>query len=214
MGRKRQHKCKHCGQPFRTFYGLQIHTGHMHGGAPLAARPPPQRGGPAPIPPPFPPMHGVEEADGVAPMDADSDDGGHAHEDGAAEEGGDPAVAEARAYARRMLRAPGWEQWAEDMLAWCEVNHLDGVEKLFPEEEDFVTPETYRYLRLFHQHPGASFASELLKADQKEPLDLSQVAKLARICGAFVHLLVYYDSNITGILHAYVRHYDRHMPGI
>jgi len=164
--------------------------GMAHAAHQMAAVPLPLRGAPAPIPPPFPEDHGVEDMDADDLPDMEGGDGQDPEDD---------ALAEARAYARRMLRLPEWDQWAEDTLAWCEVNHLEEVEKLFPEVVDYPSPETYRFLRLFHQHPGAAFASALLKANQDAPLDLSQVAHLVHMCGSFAHLLVAYDRHMPGI---------------
>ena len=204
MPPRRRFKCHTCHVDFSTHRGLQVH----HGRTACGEWHPPEapegrwtlRGADAPMPPAFPPMHGVaeEDDDGLADMDAqDGEDGEDGLHCAAEEEPGD--LDEARAYARRMLRAPGWEQWAEDTLEWCEVNHLHEVEKLFPAEADFTSPETFRYLRLVHQHPGATFASALLKANLEQTLDLDKVVHLALMCGSFAHLLVKYDRHMTGI---------------
>ena len=94
----------------------------------------------------------------------------------AAAEVADPALLEARAYARQLLRDPGWVQWAEATLTWCETHFLDDVEELFATAEDYASEETYRYMKLFYLHPGAAFAKELLLANEEKPLDLSKVA--------------------------------------
>ncbi len=84
-------------------------------------------------------------------------------------------LAAARKEAERLLVHPEWRQWAEDMLHQCEDGFLTDVAKLFPEEEKYVSRETYRYQRLRSMYPGASFATELLLENAREPLDLSKV---------------------------------------
>ena len=185
--RKTVWRCGQCSHTFRTERAVRTHRGMRHSHR-QAAEPHPRarfKGAPAPIPPPFP--EDWPPAEGGDDEGAECDEDmpglvceGEDEEEEEEQEEEDP-LAQARAYARRLLRAPGWEQWAQDTLHWCEENWLDDVEKLFPEAQDFPTPETYRYLRLWAQHPGAAFASELLKADQKEHLDLSKVAHLAHV---------------------------------
>ena len=85
------------------------------------------------------------------------------------------AAAAARAEARHMLRDPTWVQYAEDMLAYCEDGLLQDVGQLFPSEEQFVNRDTYRFQKLYHQFPGATFGRELLKPDPEERIDLSKV---------------------------------------
>ena len=167
-------KCPECLRGFNTPRGLSTHMGmyhkdqylHEQSAGPRAKRTKGMPDAPPP-PPPFPPAEdvGAEEAVGEEPP-LDSVDDGDAEA---------VAVAEARAYARQLLRHSGWEQWAEDTLRWYERNHLADVAALFPAAEDYATPETYRFMQLFHEHPGASFATELLQANQQEPLDLSKV---------------------------------------
>ena len=161
-----------------------------------------------PPPPPFPAMDGEDD---LPPLD-----GGEEGDEAAVEL---DAVAEARAYARKVLRHPTWVQWAEDTLHWCEEHHLREVEGLFAAAGDYVTPETYRYLRLFHLHPGATFASALLQANADEPLDLAQVAHLVLIWRANVpHLLLAYAMHMPmqpGHVHFRAQEdqaYARHMP--
>ena len=86
-----------------------------------------------------------------------------------------PAVAAARQLARRLLVHPDWQEWAEGMVRWCEEHYLADVQSLFPVEESFVTPETYRYLRVKALYPGNTFHTELLKEARREPLDLTKV---------------------------------------
>ena len=188
MPPKKRFKCDRCPHSFSTFVGLCTHRGMMHSevhGAGIGGM---WMGKPRPPPPaPIPPMEAMEDLDEDLPaLEDDEDDEAGQEADAAVPEAEDP-VAEARAYARRMLRDPSWVQWAEDTLHWCEDNLLGDVAALFPAAQDFPTEETYRFLRLFHEHPGASFASELLRANSEQPLDLSKVG----MCCAFVaHFLV------------------------
>ena len=178
MPPKRVWRCGVCLAKFRSFKGVRIHRGMAHRGrqpgAEVGARPRHSfRGEPAPEPPPFPdPWPPIDDGDvDMADAEAVPD---------AAEQASDPSdlLEQARAEARRMLRAPRWVPWAQDMLRWCEENLLARAERIFPTVEEFPTPETYRYLRLWAKHPGAAFASELLKAEAEEHLDLSKVARL------------------------------------
>ena len=98
-----------------------------------------------------------------------------APEEGAPADAAARAVAEARAEARRLLRAPGVERWAEETLAWCEAHILRDVGAIFPTAADFPTRETYRFLQLVHSHPGAALPGELLQANLEEHLDLDKV---------------------------------------
>jgi len=196
MPPKKRLKCGFCNFSPATPKGLQTHMGIMH---PTVMHPADRgdsltqwRGEPAPPAPlPLPPIADLDE--GLPDLVADED------EDGAAAEAedvpaGEEAVDQAREYARRLLREPSWVKWAEDTLHWCEANLLEDVGALFPAAEDFPTPETYRYLRLFHEHPGAAFASELLKANNEEPLDLSKVGMrctfVAFAAGSWSHISV------------------------
>ena len=172
MPPKKRLKCDFCRRDFKTTQGLQIHCGRMHKadhwryyGS--------WKGLPAPLPPmPIAPMEDIDlQMPDLEGMDGDEAEQG-APDAGAA---GEEDVDQAREYARRLLRDPSWVKWAEDTLHWCEANLLEDVGALFPAAEDFPTPETYRFLRLFHEHPGAAFASELLQANKEEQLDLSKV---------------------------------------
>ena len=162
-----------CTKSFGNSRAMQTHKGMVHRqslcGLPEAKR---KKGMPddPPPPPPFPPAEHEHDGEAVAEEQVDAPPLDAVEDDAVAD-----AVAEARAYARKLLRHAGWEQWAEDTLGWYERNHLADVGALFPAAEDYATPETYRFMRLFHEHPGASFATELLQANQQEPLDLSQV---------------------------------------
>ena len=82
----------------------------------------------------------------------------------------------ARRQARRALENPRWREWATNMVTYCEEHFLaDVTANLFPSAEAFRTEETYRFMKLKALYPGASFAAELLKANEEEALDLSKV---------------------------------------
>ena len=87
----------------------------------------------------------------------------------------------AREFARELLLNPQWKELADEWVHQCEENYLTNVGSLYPTEQSYPTRETYRYLRLHSLYPGASFASELLRENAREPLDLSKV-NTSRIC--------------------------------
>ena len=186
MPPKKQWHCPHCGQPFSTERAMHTHVGMVHEKQlwawALASKPEQKQKrrrcqveGPAPRPPP-PPFPGPFVA-------VPGEDGGVAEaacpaamvQDAPAGAPGPGPLAKEREEARRLLRTPGVERWAEETLAWCEENILRDVGAIFPTAEDFPTRETYRFLQVFHSNPGTGWGQALLQANQEEHLDLSKV---------------------------------------
>ena len=87
-------------------------------------------------------------------------------------------LAQIRMQARHLLTKQSWREWAVQMLDWSEANLLGHIHDMFPEASHFETRETFRFLQLRSQHPGASFAKALLAAAEEEPLDLAKVCRI------------------------------------
>ena len=87
----------------------------------------------------------------------------------------DEDLAAARRMARAMLTQPEWREWAQAQLRWAEEGVLQDVTRLYPEEGDFDTEETFRFLQLKAKYPGAQFPTKLLQASQEKELDLKKV---------------------------------------
>jgi len=194
-------KCPICERWFKNYLGCQTHIGMMHGFGPMAhgGRKRSRDGPPLPIVP-IPEGVVADDDDGPPPAleeesASESDDDGEEEEDEQEEEEEAPALSEhdrlvqgARAEARSMLLVPAWRKWARDQRLHCE-EILQDVGQLFPSAEDFPTDETYRFTKLYYQHPGASFGPELLKEDTPEhPLDLSKVTHTHLDAFAWSHI--------------------------
>ena len=98
----------------------------------------------------------------------------------------------ARQLARQLLEHPEWRSWADGLVTWCEDNWLRDVESLYPEEVDYASRDTYRYLRLRALHPGSAFHMALLQENQRDPLDLSKVThspQMAQIATSIMNMV-------------------------
>ena len=122
--------------------------------------------------------------------DEESDDEESAHEESAHEEEPTAALTEhdklleaARAEAREMLLDPTWRKYAEEQRLYYEETLLKDVGALYPSADQYENRETYRFLKLYYEHPGASFGPALLKENEREHLDLDKVGPHACICG-------------------------------
>ena len=119
---------------------------------------------------------------------------------------------DARAEAQAMLLDPTWTDYAEQLRVHCEEHLLDDVGKLYPSEEQFGSRETYRFTKLYYEHPGASFGPELLKANAKEHLNLDKVGGPHAL--TWGHIVVAYASHmrpVIGDMHAFCHFSWSHM---
>ncbi len=159
---------------FPTARGLSTHTGMAHKRDTLA---PPERASKrrrrsaAAVPP-------EEEEEAALPdLEFEEDEEQLTPDHAPADPEEQDVVAAARAEARQMLRDPTWVQYAEEQLAYCEDGLLQDVGQLFPSVEQYETEETYRYKKMYHEFPGASFGHELLQPEPKDRIDLSKVRR-------------------------------------
>ena len=198
-----------CNRTFTSCRGCQTHIGMKHGdalGTPGSRKRPRAGAVPPPLPAPVavPPAAEQDDHDGAMPdQDGDmpalqSDAEADAQEEAAAQAHApareltahEQLVEAARVEAQEMLLDPTWRKIARDSRLHCE-EILQDVGQLYPSEEQFPTRETYRYSKLYYEHPGASFGRELLKEERVEHLDLSKVAHpfswshMRRICVAY-----------------------------